>query len=639
MALPTPLQAFRGAPKPTTANAEPQILTGETMSGARALVRSLDDLSVTHVFGIPGNAILPVFDAIDEETDFHFIATRHEQAAGHAAEGYALATGRVGVCIVTSGPGATNIVTAIADANVDSIPLIVITGQVGADAIGTDAYQEADIVGITFPIVKHSYFVTHAQDVPRVMAEAHNIARSGRPGPVVVDLTMTAQLGLMHYSWPQRMILPGYSPTLKAHGRMLAEAARLVGEASRPVIIAGGGVVRSDAGALVEELAQLTDTPIVTTMPARGVVPDSNPKVLGMLGKYGSIAATGAVQRSDLLIALGTRFSDQTTGALSGFALDAKLVHIDIDPAEIGKNRRPDVPIVGDVATVLKDLIDEIKRCPAVQAHPDRSPWWQQITAWRNTYPTTYEEPNDATLAPQWVIEQLCDSAPPHTLWVCDAGQHQIWAAQFLDLEYPHSWISSNGLGTTGSGLPQAIGAAIGVASAAKDCTGEIRPVWLIVGDGGLEMSAPELATAASEHVPVRIALLNNGVYGMARQLQTLFRQGHHSKTSLTVDDGDAQRPDFVALAGAYGCKALRATTKAQALEAIRVANTTGDTPVLIDFHVSPDAMVWPLVPRGASNDAVLYRQSVTPLAQSSTVNNTVNSTVNKDNNEHNEEQ
>ena len=630
MALPTPLQAFSGTPRPTAAGMPQNIAAGERMNGASALVRSLDDLGVKDVFGIPGSAILPVFNAIDENTDFRLIPTRHEQDAGHAAEGYALATGQVGVCIVTSGPGATNIVTAIADANMDSIPLIVITGQVGVDAIGTDAYQEADIVGITYPIAKHSYFVTQAQDVPRVLAEAHYIARSGRPGPVVVDLTTTAQLGLMYYSWPQRMILPGYNPTLKAHGRMLSEAARLLCQAYRPVIIAGGGVVRSDAGALVKRLADVTDTPIATTLPARGVVPDSDPKVLGMLGRHGTIAATGAVQRSDLVIAIGTRLTNQSTGLLSSFAPTAKMIHIDIDPAEIGKNRQPDVPIVGDVSMVLNDLIPEVERSQAIHAHPSHASWWEQITAWRDKYPTTYEEPSDGTLSPQWVIEQLSAAAPPRTLWVCDAGQHQIWASQFIDFEHPHSWISSNGLGTTGSGLPAAIGACIGLKSETASRTTststsprpverrEPRPIWLIVGDGGLQMSAPELATAKLEHTPIRIAVLNNSVYGMARQIQTLFHDGRYSHASLTQGTESPSAPgipDIVALAEAYGCRGLRATTKEAALESIAIANDTADEPVIIDFRVSKDAMVWPLVPRGSSNDEAIYRQGVTPLA------------------------
>lgn len=373
MVLPTPLQAFSGMPKASATTEKQTIVDGEKMTGAEALVRSLEDLGVKDVFGVPGGAILPVYDSIKDDTKFRFVLMRHEQAAGHAAEGYALTTGQVGVCIVTSGPGATNMITPIADANMDSIPMVVITGQVGVNAIGTDAFQEADIVGATYPVVKHSYLVTRAQDIPRVLAEAHYIARSGRPGPVVVDVTKTAQTGEMYYSWPQRMILPGYNPTTKAHGRVLSDAAKLFEQSYRPVLYVGGGAVRSDAGELVKELAEVTGAPIVTTLPARGIVPDSNPKVLGMLGMHGTIAATGAVQRCDLLVAIGARFDDRVTGKLDAFAPGARVIHIDIDPAEIGKNRQPDVPIVGDVATVLKDLIPEIKREQAVHGKPDTS--------------------------------------------------------------------------------------------------------------------------------------------------------------------------------------------------------------------------------------------------------------------------
>ena len=418
MVLPTPLQAFSGMPKAAATTEKQTIVDGEKMTGAEALVRSLEDLGVKDVFGVPGGAILPVYDAINDETSFRFVLMRHEQAAGHAAEGYAVSTGQVGVCIVTSGPGATNMITPIADANMDSVPMVVITGQVGVNAIGTDAFQEADIVGATYPVVKHSYLVTRAQDIPRVLAEAHYVARSGRPGPVVVDVTKTAQTGDMYYSWPQRMILPGYNPTTKAHGRVLSDAAKLFEQSYRPVLYVGGGAARSDAGKLVQELAEVTNAPIVTTLPARGVVPDSDPKVLGMLGMHGTIAATGAVQRCDLLVAIGARFDDRVTGKLDAFAPGARVIHIDIDPAEIGKNRQPDVPIVGDVATVLKDLIPEIKREQAVHGKPDTSHWWEIINDWREKYPIKWDEPTDGSLAPQWVIKQLSDLADSDTIWI-----------------------------------------------------------------------------------------------------------------------------------------------------------------------------------------------------------------------------
>lgn len=619
MALPTPLQAFSGVPKNTASADKQTIIDGEKMTGAQALIRALEDLGVQDVFGLPGGAILPVFHAINDDTKFRFTLVRHEQAAGHAAEGYAVATGRVGVCIVTSGPGATNMITPIADANMDSVPLVVITGQVGVNAIGTDAFQEADIVGATYPVVKHSYLVTRAQDIPRVLAEAHYIARSGRPGPVVVDLTKTAQTGEMYYSWPQRMILPGYNPTTKAHGRVISDAAKLFAQSYRPVLYVGGGAVRSNASAEVAELAEVTGAPIVTTLPARGIVPNSNPKALGMLGMHGAVAATAAAQRCDLLVAIGARFDDRVTGKLDAFAPGARVIHIDIDPAEIGKNRAPDVPIVGDVSTVLNDLIPEIKRSQAIGGKPNLKPWWDELNRLREEYAIDYDQPcdkpTDGSLAPQWVIKQLSDHADPSTIWVSDVGQHQMWSAQLIDFEKPHSWISSGGLGTMGFGLPAAIGASVG---SQRDFKGR-KPVWLIAGDGSFQMTSEELTTAFLDHAPVKIAIINNSVYGMVRQWQTLFFGQHYSQTNLA--DGDSKEggeffdvPDFVKLAEAYGCVGLRAFTEDEAIDAINKANEIDDRPVLIDFRVWKDAMVWPMVAAGASNNEVAYRPGTQPL-------------------------
>ena len=619
MALPTPLQAFSGVPKNTASADKQTIIDGEKMTGAQALIRALEDLGVQDVFGLPGGAILPVFHAINDDTKFRFTLVRHEQAAGHAAEGYAVATGRVGVCIVTSGPGATNMITPIADANMDSVPLVVITGQVGVNAIGTDAFQEADIVGATYPVVKHSYLVTRAQDIPRVLAEAHYIARSGRPGPVVVDLTKTAQTGEMYYSWPQRMILPGYNPTTKAHGRVISDAAKLFAQSYRPVLYVGGGAVRSNASAEVAELAEVTGAPIVTTLPARGIVPNSNPKALGMLGMHGAVAATAAAQRCDLLVAIGARFDDRVTGKLDAFAPGARVIHIDIDPAEIGKNRAPDVPIVGDVSTVLNDLIPEIKRSQAIGGKPNLKPWWDELNRLREEYAIDYDQPcdkpTDGSLAPQWVIKQLSDHADPSTIWVSDVGQHQMWSAQLIDFEKPHSWISSGGLGTMGFGLPAAIGASVG---SQRDFKGR-KPVWLIAGDGSFQMTSEELTTAFLDHAPVKIAIINNSVYGMVRQWQTLFFGQHYSQTNLA--DGDSKEggeffdvPDFVKLAEAYGCVGLRAFTEDEAIDAINKANEINDRPVLIDFRVWKDAMVWPMVAAGVSNNEVAYRPGTQPL-------------------------
>ena len=619
ISLSTPLQSFSGVPKNTASADKQTIIDGEKMTGAQALIRALEDLGVQDVFGLPGGAILPVFHAINDDTKFRFTLVRHEQAAGHAAEGYAVATGRVGVCIVTSGPGATNMITPIADANMDSVPLVVITGQVGVNAIGTDAFQEADIVGATYPVVKHSYLVTRAQDIPRVLAEAHYIARSGRPGPVVVDLTKTAQTGEMYYSWPQRMILPGYNPTTKAHGRVISDAAKLFAQSYRPVLYVGGGAVRSNASAEVAELAEVTGAPIVTTLPARGIVPNSNPKALGMLGMHGAVAATAAAQRCDLLVAIGARFDDRVTGKLDAFAPGARVIHIDIDPAEIGKNRAPDAPIVGDVSTVLNDLIPEIKRSQAIGGKPNPKPWWDELNRLREEYAIDYDQPcdkpTDGSLAPQWVIKQLSDHADPSTIWVSDVGQHQMWSAQLIDFEKPHSWISSGGLGTMGFGLPAAIGASVG---SQRDFKGR-KPVWLIAGDGSFQMTSEELTTAFLDHAPVKIAIINNSVYGMVRQWQTLFFEQHYSQTNLA--DGDSKEsgeffdvPDFVKLAEAYGCVGLRAFTEDEAIDAINKANEINDRPVLIDFRVWKDAMVWPMVAAGASNNEVAYRPGTQPL-------------------------
>lgn len=609
---PTPLQAFRGVSKSAGDQHKRTIADGEKMTGAQALVRSLEDLGVKDVFGVPGGAILPVYHAINDQTGFRFILARHEQAAGHAAEGYAVATGEVGVCIVTSGPGATNIITAIADANMDSIPMVVITGQVGVDSIGTDAFQEADIVGATYPVAKHSYLVTNAQDVPRVLAEAHYIARSGRPGPVVVDLTKTAQNGEMYYSWPQRMILPGYNPVTEAHGRVLADAARMFQRSFRPVLYVGGGAVRSDAGNEIKALSDLTGAPIVTTLPARGIVPDDDPAVLGMLGMHGTIAATGAVQRSDLLVAIGARFDDRVTGKLEAFAPGARVIHIDIDPAEIGKNRVADVPIVGDVKTVLQALIPQIEQLHKEYGKPDLTTWWKLLDKWVEQYPVAYEEPTDGTLAPQWVVQQLSAEADPNTIWVSGVGQHQMWATQLIEFHHPHQWISSGGLGTMGFGLPAAIGAEIG----SQQYFDGKKPVWLIDGDGSFQMTSEELATAFMEGTPIKIALLNNSVYGMVRQWQTLFYEKHYSATILHEEEktGLVGVPDFVKLAEAYGCVGLRARTKEEAIECIRKANEINDRPVLIDFHVWKDAMVWPMIAAGDANDNVTYMPGIKPL-------------------------
>ncbi|BDR54199.1 acetolactate synthase [Bombiscardovia apis] len=631
MASPTPLQAFSSIPKETEPrNGENSVAPGEPMTGAQALIRSLEDLGVSVVFGLPGGQILPAFDAITPETKFRFVLTRQEQAAGQAAEGYALSTGRVGVCLVTSGPGATNMVTPIAEATMDSVPLVIITGQVAADAIGTDAFQESDIMGITYPIVKHSYLVTNAQDIPRVLTEAYYIAQSGRPGPVLIDLTKTAQTQSMQYSWPQKMILPGYKPTTKAHGHMLQDAAELLTTAQRPLLYAGGGAARAQASRQLTQLAQLINAPVVTTLAARGVIADGDEHTLGMPGMHGSVAANGAIQACDVLVAIGARFDDRVTGDLEHFAPHAKVVHIDIDPAEIGKNRRVDVPIVGDVAQVLDDLNEEIPQVRERVESADLAPWWRRIHDWQSAYPTSYESAPNGQIEPQWAVQEIARLAAPDSIWVTGVGQHQMWASQFIDFERPSSFISSCGLATMGYGLPAAIGSAVGAA--------DTHPVWLIDGDGGFQVSSEELATARQEGLPLKIAILNNSAYGMIRQWQDLFYNGHHSQTDLGDGDEDSASetsatnshaaaakdnrthavPDFVKLAQAYDCVGLRASSKEETTAAIEQALAINDRPVLIDLRVWKDAKVWPMVPPGASNSEIIYQPGITPLADQS---------------------
>ncbi|OZG50666.1 acetolactate synthase large subunit [Bombiscardovia coagulans] len=617
MAAPTPLQAFSSIPKepatPSIGQTDPQ---GESMTGAQALIRCLEDLGIDVVFGIPGGQILPVFDAITDETKFRFVLTRQEQAAGQAAQGYALATGRVGVCMVTSGPGATNMVTPIAEAAMDSVPLVVITGQVSVESIGTDAFQEADIMGITYPIVKHSYLVTDARDIPRVMTEAYYIAQTGRPGPVLIDLTKTAQTQQVAYSWPQKPILPGYKPTTKAHGHVLHDAAKLLSLSKRPLLYVGGGAARAQASSQVIRLSELTDAPVVTTLAARGVIPDSNPHSLGMPGMHGSISANGAIQECDLLVAIGARFDDRVTGKLRQFAPNAKVVHIDIDPAEIGKNRAVDVPIVGDVAQVLDDLCEVTQQTFARTNKPDLTAWWQRIHSWQTAYPRTYESSPTGQIEPQWALQELNQLVPKNAVWVTGVGQHQMWASQFIDFEHPLSWISSCGLGTMGYGLPAAIGAAVG--------TKNDRQVWLIEGDGGFQVSSSELAVARQEGLPLKIVIFNNSSYGMIRQWQHLFYSAHYSYTDLhdgtVTHQGQATInamppvPDFVKLAEAYDCLGLRANSKTEAVAAFTQALNTNDQPVVIDLRVWSDAQVWPMVPPGASNSEIIYKPGVTPL-------------------------
>ncbi|SNS05448.1 acetolactate synthase, large subunit [Geodermatophilus pulveris] len=585
------------------------------ITGAQSLVRSLEAVGVEVVFGIPGGAILPAYDPLFDSRVRH-VLVRHEQGAGHAAQGYAQATGRVGVCMATSGPGATNLVTPLADAHMDSVPLVAITGQVPSHAIGTDAFQEADIRGITMPITKHNFLVTDADEIPQRIAEAFHLAATGRPGPVLVDISKDALQATTDFAWPPRLELPGYKPTTRPHGKQVREAAALIAAARRPVLYVGGGVLKAQATAELAELAGLTGAPVVTTLMARGAFPDSSPQHLGMPGMHGTVAAVTALQKADVLIALGARFDDRVTGQLSSFAPEAKVVHADIDPAEIGKNRRADVPIVGDARETIAELVVALRAEHEAGRTPDLAAWWAQVDRWRTTYPLGYDWPEDGALSPQYVIERLGAIAGPDAIYTSGVGQHQMWAAQFIRYEKPGTWLNSGGLGTMGYAVPAAMGAKVGC----PDTT-----VWAIDGDGCFQMTNQELATCAIEGIPVKIAVINNGNLGMVRQWQTLFYEGRYSNTKLHArgsgggSDGAAtpkpvRIPDFVALAEALGCVGLRCESRDDVDAVIEKAMAITDAPVVIDFVVGADAQVWPMVAAGASNDDILAARDLRPV-------------------------
>ena len=572
----------------------------EQITGAQSLVYSLETAGVTDVFGIPGGAILPLYDPLMDSGQIRHILTRHEQGAGHAAEGYAYATGRVGVCIATSGPGATNLVTPLADANMDSVPMVAITGQVVSPAIGTDAFQEADISGITMPVTKHSFLVTNPDDIPRAIAEAFHIASTGRPGPVLVDVSKDALQGSTTFQWPAQLMLPGYHPVTRPHGKQIREAARLILDSRQPVLYVGGGVIRAKAAQALHKLASLTGIPVVTTLMARGAFPDSHPQHLGMPGMHGTVAAVGALQKSDLLITLGARFDDRVTGKLSTFAPNAKVIHADIDPAEIGKNREVDIPIVGDLSEIIPDLVTAIEAEMAEGRRGDYDGWWVTLNRLRETYPLGYVEFDDGSLAPQYVIERLGKIAGSEAIYASGVGQHQMWASQFIGYERPNSWINSGGLGTMGFAIPAAMGAKVG----APD-----REVWAIDGDGCFQMTNQELVTCAINEIPIKVALINNSSLGMVRQWQTLFYNERYSNTDLHSH----RIPDFVKLADAYGCHGLRVERAEDVDKTIEKAMGLNDAPVVIDFVVHRDAMVWPMVAAGTSNDDIMIARSLAP--------------------------
>jgi acetolactate synthase-1/2/3 large subunit len=578
-------------------------------TGAQALVYALERVGADVVFGIPGGAVLPAYDPLLDSKIIRHILVRHEQGAGHAATGYAQATGRVGVCMATSGPGATNLVTPIADAYMDSVPIVAITGQVPSSLIGTDGFQEADISGITIPITKHNFLVTKPEDIARTVGEAFHVASTGRPGPVLVDIAKDALQAMTEFSWPVPFELPGYHPVTRPHARQVREAARLITESRRPVLYVGGGVIKAGATAQLRELAELTGIPVVTTLMARGAFPDRHPQHMGMPGMHGSVGAVGALQQADLLIALGTRFDDRVTGKLDTFAPHALIVHADIDPAEISKNRRADVPIVGDCREVIADLVAAVRAEHEQGRQSDLAAWWSQLDSLRTTYPLGYDQPDDGSLAPQYVIERIGKIAGPEAVYVAGVGQHQMWAAQFIDYENPGTWINSGGLGTMGFAVPAAMGAKTG----RPDAT-----VWAIDGDGCFQMTNQELATCAIEGIPIKVAIINNGSLGMVRQWQTLFYNERYSNTGL--DPATEQRkvsgtriPDFVKLAEAYGCEGIRCEETADVDQVIERAMAIDDRPVVVDFIVHRDAMVWPMVAAGTSNNDIKFARGLAP--------------------------
>jgi acetolactate synthase-1/2/3 large subunit len=579
-------------------------MSNEVLTGAAAIIRSLEMLGIEHVFGLPGGAILPTYDPLMDSKKIRHILVRHEQGAGHAAEGYASASGRLGVCIATSGPGATNLVTAIADAYMDSVPLLAITGQVGSKLIGTDAFQEADIVGITMPITKHSFLVTKASDIPETIAAAVMIATTGRPGPVLVDITKDAQQGLAEFVWPPKVDLPGYKPVTKPHGKQIQAAAQMIVEAKKPVLYVGGGVVRAGAHKELLKLAELIGAPVVTTLMARGAFPDSHKQNLGMPGMHGTVPAVTALQKSDLLITLGARFDDRVTGDVKSFAPGAKVIHVDIDPAEIGKIRFADVPIVGDAKEVITELNAELPA--AMKAHKiDIAEWWSFIDGLVNRYPLGYTKADDGKLSPQYVIERIGALSGPEAIFAAGVGQHQMWSAQFIKYERPNSWLNSGGAGTMGYSVPAAMGAKVGQPD---------RLVWAIDGDGCFQMTNQELATCAINNIPIKVAIINNSSLGMVRQWQTLFYNERYSNTDLHTGTDALMIPDFVKLAEAYGCLAIRVEKEEDIDKAIKLAIETNDRPVVIDFIVSRDAMVWPMVAAGLSNDEVQYARDAAPI-------------------------
>jgi acetolactate synthase I/II/III large subunit len=561
------------------------------LTGAQALIKSLEMEGVEVMFGLPGGAILPVYDPLIDSSIRH-ILVRHEQGAGHMASGYAHATGRPGVAMVTSGPAATNIVTPLCDAYLDSIPIVVITGQVAYKAIGTDAFQEADTVGITMPITKHNWLISDPNDIPRVIREAFHVATTGRPGPVLVDFPKDVANQTMEWYWPEKVDLPGYKPTVKGHPKQIKDAARLIQSATMPVILAGGGILKANATNELRELAELGNIPVVTTLMARGVIPDAHPLCLGMPGMHGNYTAVTSMQKADLLINLGARFDDRVTGDPNCFAQNAKVIHVDIDPAELGKVRRAEVPIVGDAKNVIAELIKAVKSEQSKHGAPDTSAWIAQLNEWQENFPLKYQQLDGGPLKPQFVVEALRANTPDDCILVAGVGQHQMWASQLWQFRQPRTWVNSGGLGTMGYAVPAAVGAKVGRPD---------RMVWAIDGDGCFQMTAQELVTASSERIPVKIAILNNAYLGMVRQWQELFYEERYSEVYLSPD-----LPDYVKWAEAMGCVGMRVDSADDVVATIEKANAVDDRPVVIDFRTDWREKVYPMVPAGGSNDNII---------------------------------
>lgn len=550
----------------------------EIVTGAEALIRALEAENVEVVFGFPGGAVLAIYDTLYQRATIRHILVRHEQGAAHAADAYARVTGRPGVCIATSGPGATNLVTGIANAYMDSIPLICITGQVARNLIGRDAFQEADITGITMPITKYNYLVKNVDDLPAIIHEAFYLATTGRPGPILIDVPKDVTTEEIEFSYPPPIELGGYKVTADGHSLQVRQAARVIVEAARPVIFAGGGAVISGAAAEIRELAERFAIPVTTSLMGKGIFPEDHHLSLGMLGMHGTAYANLAVSNCDLLLALGVRFDDRVTGKLEQFAPQAKVIHIDIDPAEIGKNIAAAIPIVGDVKKVLQELL---KVLPEEEGSRGRPEWQSLVQQWRQEFPLTYQE--DGQLKPQYILQQLAEVTRSEAIIVTDVGQHQMWAAQYYPCRYPRQFISSGGLGTMGFGLPAAVGAQVGRPDAL---------VFDIAGDGSLLMTCQELATVAQHHLPVKIALMDNGYLGMVRQWQELFHGRRYSHTCLEC------APDFVQLAAAFGIKGRRVTRADEVQPALEEAISWPEA-FLLDFHIAPEENVFPMVPPG----------------------------------------